>query len=100
MAKERNMNRWQQVYCDTYYEGKMPRTKAGKATFELLGKIKDQITVKFPDFNGLRGFEPAHTETYVVTENECNMPAGKISVSALSVNLPFWLERGYEVTTK
>ena len=33
-------------------------TNAGKAAFELLGKVKSQITVEFPDFNGIGGFQP------------------------------------------
>ena len=94
------MNRWQKVYCDTYHNGKTPRTKQGKADVELLGKIKSQVTVEFPDFNGANGFKPAHTETYTVTENECNMPNGKISVSVLISNLNLWLSRGYKISTK
>ena len=94
------MNKWQQIYCDIYHKGKMPRGKAGKQAVDLLGKVKSQITVEFPDFNGIHGFEPAHTETYIVTENECNMPEGKISVSALAGNLSLWLDRGYVVTTQ
>ena len=94
------MNTWQKVYCDTYFGGKKPRSKRDKEVVELLGTVKEKITVKFPDFKGINGFEPAHAETYVVTENECNMPEGKISVSALAGNLRLWLARGYEVTTK
>lgn len=94
------MNKWQQIYCDIYYNGKMPRTKAGKESVELLGKVKSQITVEFPDFNGANGFKPAHKETYIITANECNMPEGKISVSVLASNLSLWLSRGYKITTQ
>lgn len=93
------MNQWQQVFCDTYYGGKQPKTKDGKRKLDLLGKVKTKITVEFPDFDGVRGFTPAHNETYTVTADDCNMPEGKISVSALASNLPFWLDRGYKVTT-
>ena len=93
------MNRWQQVYCDTYYNGKMPRIKQGKQDFELLGKIKEKVIVEFPDFNGVNGFIPAHTDTYLVTEDECNIPKGKISVTVLVSNLNLWLSRGYKITT-
>ena len=94
------MNKWQQIYCDTYFGGKTPRTKSGKHAIELLGKIKSQVTVEFPDFHGISGFKPAHKEIYVVTENECNMTAGKISVSVLASNLSLWNDRGYKVTTE
>ena len=90
------MNKWQQVYCDTYYKGKMPRSKQGKADVELLGKIKSQVRVEFPEFNN----EPARTETYIVTENECDIPNKKISVSVLVSNLNLWLSRGYKISTK
>lgn len=94
------MNKWQQKYCDEYYNGKMPRSKHGKADMELLGKIKDTVTVEFPDFNGANGFIPAHTDTYVVTEDDCNIPQGRISVTVLISNLNLWISRGYKITTK
>ena len=94
------MNKWQQKYCDEYYKGKMPRNKQGKADVELLGKIKDTVTVEFPDFNGANGYIPAHTDTYVVTEDDCNIPQGRISVVVLISNLNLWMSRGYKITTK
>ena len=94
------MNNWQKVYCDTYYDGKLPKDKSGKEDMKLLGQIKSKVIVEFPDFNGVNGFKPAHTETYVVTENECDMPNGKISVSMLISNLNLWISRGYKVATK
>ena len=94
------MNRWQQVYCDTYYDGKVPRTKRGKMDMALLEKVKSQVTVEIPDFEGVRGFVPAHKETYTVTENDCDMPNGKISVCVLVGNLDLWLSRGWKVTTR
>ena len=93
------MNKWQKVYCDTYYNGKMPRSKSGKADVELLGKIKSKVIVDFPCHNSTNGFEPARTETYIVTENECDMPNGMISVCVLISNLNLWLSRGYKVAT-
>lgn len=84
------MNKWQKKYCDEYYKGKMPRSKQGKADVELLGTIKDEVTVYFPD----------RTETLVVTEDECDIPNGKISVLVLVSNLNLWLSRGLKVTTK
>ena len=87
------MNRWQKVYCDTYYKGKLPRSKQGKEDMRLLEQIKDTVTVEFPDF----GSTTAHTETYVVTEDECDIPNGKISVTVLISNLNLWLFRGYKV---
>ena len=94
------MNNWQQVYCETYYNGKTPRSKQGKADFELLGKVKSTITVEFPDFNGINGLIPAHSETYIITKDNCDMPNGIISVDVLISNLNLWLSRGYKITTK
>lgn len=91
------MNRWQQVYCDTYYDGKMPRSKNGKADIELLGKIKNSVTVEFPEVPGVK---PARTETYVITENDCDIPHGKISVTVLISNLNLWLSKGQKIITK
>lgn len=84
------MNRWQEVYCNEYHNGKMPRTKQGKSDVELLGKIKSQVRVEFPD----------KTETLIVTEDDCDIPNGKISVSVLISNLNLWLSRGYKISTK
>ena len=89
------MNKWQQVYWSIYGR---PESRASIEAVRLLGEVKDQITVHFPDFDGIGGFKPAHTETYVITEQDCNMPAGKISVSVLAANIPLWIERGYEIT--
>ena len=94
------LNQWQRVYCKTYFNGNLPNNKTGKHWFQVLGKIKSQVIVDKPDFNGINGFVPAHTETYVVTENECDMPNGKFSVSVLAGNLDLWTSRGYKITTK
>lgn len=94
------MNKWQKTYCDIHYKGKMPRTKQGKADVELLGKIKSQVIVEFPDFNGANGFKPAHTEIFTVTENDCDIPNGKISVDILISNLNLWISRNYKIYTK
>jgi len=83
------MNRWQTKYCDKYYNGKMPRSKQGKADIELLGQIKDTITVELP----------SETVTLVVTEDDCDIPNGKISVAVLISNLNLWLSRGHKITT-
>lgn len=90
------MNKWQKKYCDEYYNGKMPRSKVDKKKFELLGLVKDVVIVEFPECNG----HPAHTETLVVTEDDCNIPEGIISVSVLASNLILWTSRGYKITTK
>lgn len=94
------MNKWQKVYCDTYHNGKLPRSKRGKADMAILGQIKAQVIVNYPDFKGMHGFEPAHTEIYTVTETDCDMPNGKISVCVLANNLSLWLSRGYKVSTR
>ena len=93
------MNHWQEVYLSSY-GGKMPRSKAGKTEYELLEKVKGEVVVHFPDFTGINGFEPAHTEVYSVTANDCDMPNGRISVAALASNLILWLSRGYHVSTR
>lgn len=84
------MNKWQKKYCDEYYNGKMPRSKQGKADMELLGQIKETVTVEFAN----------RTETFVVTEDDCDIPNGKISVPVLVSNLNLWLFRGQKITTK
>ena len=91
------LNKWQKHYIDTLYEGKMPRDKIGKSQLELLKNVKETVTVHFPDFNGFHGFEPAHTETFRVELDECNMPKGIINVEVLSGNLMFWTFRGYAI---
>lgn len=85
------MNKWQTVYCNEDYNGKAPRTKIGKEKLELLGQVKETVTVEFPE---------GRAETYIVTENDCDMPNGKISVSVLASNLVLWTARGYKITTK
>ena len=61
------MNKWQKIYCDTYYNGKYPRSKEGKNAMKLLEQIKDKVLVDKPDFRGLHGFNPAHVEILTVT---------------------------------
>jgi len=90
------MNKWQTAYCNEYYNGKMPRSKEGKRKLELLEQVKETVTVEYPEINGT----PAHTETYQVTEDDCDMPNGKISVSVLLSNLTYWSFRGFKVTTQ
>ena len=94
------MNKWQEKYCAEYYSGKKPRSKVGKEEFELLGKVKEYVVVVFPDFTGANGFKPAHTETYKVTLDDCNIPEGKISVPVLASNLRLWVSRGYKIVTR
>lgn len=94
------MNKWQKKYCDEYCGGKKPRSKSGLAEFNMLGNIKDYVIVNFPDFNGENGFTPAHTETYKVTLDDCDIPNGKISVTVLASNLTLWASRGYTIQTK
>mgnify|MGYP003309420572 CR=1 FL=1 len=94
------MNRWQEYYIKKYHNGKMPRTKKGKRNIQILEKIKSKVTVNFPDFYGEYGFVPAHKETFVVTETDCNIPEGRISVTALLINLPLWVSMECKITTK
>ena len=93
------MNEWQKHYVNELYDGKKPRSKRGKLELELLGKVREKITVHFPEFHSPVKSQnsPAHNETYVVTFDECNMPEGKISVLALASNLSLWTERGYGI---
>ena len=92
------MNKWQKVYCDTYYN--IPQTEDGIYDMKLLDGIKDKIAVEYPDFNGINGFVPAHTEILTVTENECDIPNGEISVTVLVSNLKLWKSRGYKIYTQ
>lgn len=94
------MNRWQQYLIDHEYGGRMPRSKDGKLRVSLLEHVEDEVIVDFPDLEGLHGPIPAHRERFVVTEDECDMPHGKISVRVLASNLKLWFERGYNVLTK
>ena len=94
------MNKWQQYYINKYHNGKMPRSKKGKIDMALLGKIKNQVIVAFPDNYGPDGFIAAHTETFLVTEKDCNIPGGTISVTALLNNIPHWIALECKITTK
>ncbi len=91
------MNRFQQKYCNTYYEGKEPKDKIGKLEFELLGNMKgNRIQVHHPAFS-FPGFEtsPERIEALVVDE-KCDIPNGKISVETLASSLRFWLVESTE----
>ena len=94
------MNRWQKVYCDNYYKGNFPHTKEGIYDMKLLSGIKSKVAVEYPDFNGINGFIPAHTEILTITENDCDIPNGKISVTVLVSNLKLWMSRGCKIYTK
>ena len=74
------MTQWQKVYCDTYYNSKMPRSQKAKEEFRMLGLIGDTVTVEFPE----------RTENYTVDEYCCNIPQGIISVPVLASNLSLW----------
>lgn len=99
MVKSADLNKWQKYYIDSMYDGKMPRSKCGKEELAALGQINNKVIVHFPDFTGIRGFQPAHTEEYIVTEYDCNMPEGRISVEVLAANLTLWGSRGYKIGT-
>lgn len=94
------MNKWQKVYCDTYYDGKEPETKRGKRDMELLAKIKNKVIVTFPKIDKFPRFEVDHIDTFIVTENDCDMSNGKISVMGLVENLEFWDSRFCIVETE
>lgn len=100
LVEERILNKWQKVYCDTYYKGKFPQTKDGIYDIGLLSGIKNRVAVEHPDFNGIHGLVPAHTEILTVTENDCDIPNGKISVAVLIGNLRLWMSRGYKIYTQ
>lgn len=94
------MNQWQEAYCKMHHNGKMPRSKSEKESVELLGQIKSVVIVEFPERTGINGVIPAHTEEYIVTENECNIPEGIISIDVLVSNLKLWLSRGQKIQTR
>ena len=91
------MNRWQEHYISTVCGGKIPRTRHEKRKLELLGNVAESVTVHFPDFNGIHGFETAHTETFRIELDDCNMPDGIINVRVLAGNLMLWTDRGYTI---
>ena len=92
------MNKWQQRYVNEYYDGKKPRDKSGKLRFDLLGQVKEKVTVHFPEVKCENGkVRPAHSETYTVTEDKNDMPNGIISACLLSGNLALWASRGYKI---
>ena len=92
-------NKWQEYYKDILYDGKMPRTKQGKAEYAFLGKVKDSVTVHFPEFHSpiVSQCHPAETKTFKVSFDECNIPDGIISVLVLASNLILWTERKYQI---
>ena len=83
------MNNWQKIYCETYYDGKLPRTKYGKWAMDILSQMGEKVIVHFP----------SGTKTYIITENELDLPNGKISVANLVSNLELWISRGYKIET-
>ena len=93
------MNKWQKIYCDTYYNGKKPRSKQGKHEFELLGKITTSITVHFPAFQSPIPSQcsPARTETYVLDETTINVPKGIVNPQFIAGNLALWESRDYQI---
>lgn len=91
------MNKYQQKFIDEFYNGKMPRDKDGKRRVEILGKIKNSVTVDFPDFNGANGFEPAHTSTFTIDENICDWSKSILNPEIMSGNLTLWEDRGYNI---
>ena len=81
------MNRFQEIYINLDCNGEVPDSQKEKTIYDVLGNIKENIIVHFPTKN----------ETYQVTENDCDMPNGKISVRVLSRNIPLWTIREYEI---
>lgn len=85
------MNKWQKKYVDIYYDGEIPADSEGRVAYDLLGKLRSEITVEFQ--NGEK-------ETYRIDLEECNIPEGVISVRILARNLVLWITRGLKITTK
>ena len=77
----------------------VPRGNRNKWCYEMLGQIRETVTVHFPEFKGLHGVEPAKVVTYKVDEQKVDMPHSVISVLTLASNLELWAERGYKMTT-
>ena len=93
------INVWQKVFRDELFGGKKPKGREGIYKDALLAKVGKTVMVEMPDFNSFSGFVPAHTETYMVTKDECDMDHGLISVMVLVSNLALWLDRGLTVKT-
>lgn len=88
------LNRWQLHYIDTCWHGRMPKDRSG---VNRLGLVHETVTVDFPDTNGLNGFVPAHSKTFVVTPDHDDVPNGIIRVRTLVANLDLWEYRGYTI---
>ena len=58
------MNKWQKIYCETYYEGKMPRTKHGKWAMDILSQMGNKVIVHLP----------SGTKTLTITEYDVDIP--------------------------
>jgi hypothetical protein len=91
------MNRWQTLFLEHYYGGKMPQDKRGLKQLSLLENVGDEVTVHFPRFEGVNGVKEAHDVTYRVTENRCNMKEGIISAVVLSWQMLMWDKNGYKI---
>ena len=91
------MNRWQQQYLEHYYKGQTPRDKTGQNMYEFLGKVEKEVTVHFPAFDGVNEYKPAHTETYTLSEDSCDMRNNIMSITALSLNVTRWQKNGYRI---
>ena len=99
------MNKWQKYYLKKHFGGTAPTDETGKKEIRLLEKCGSAVTVHFPDFSTKRYVNgslqtiviPKHTDTYTITEDECDILNGKISVQVLTANLILWTARGYQI---
>lgn len=90
------MNKWQKEYCKNYCKGKEPKKGDMKDDFDMLGQIKDEVTVTIPTDNGY----PDIIKTYKVVGGESgNMLMDELDIIDLLNNLYFWFDKGYDVET-
>ena len=89
--KKSEMNKWQQIFIDQWYNGKVPQTKSGRRQVDLLGYMKKHVKVEYGD---------GKVEDLLITEDDVNIPEGKIDVIHLAQNLIFWVDvRGFKVSS-
>ena len=92
-------NKWQKHYRNTILDGRKPTSKISKEQYEILGKLKDTVTVHFPEFYSTIESQchPAMVKTFTITFDDMNVPENRLSVQGAAANLALWTDRGYRI---
>ncbi len=83
-----SMNKWQQIYCNIYYNGEMPNDEFGKENLALLEPVKEKVYFKLPS---------GRVKVCTVTEDQDDLSTGLVSVPMLLCNLFLWERMGFPV---